>query len=207
MAASTKARMTYRAAGVDTDQEEGGLQSLRKLVEQTFHYSRPVRLPLGYFANVIDIGDNVGLAISTDGVGTKILVAQLLDKLDTVGIDCVAMNANDVLCVGAEPISMVDYIAVEAMDPAILGEIAVGLCRGAEIAGISIPGGEVAQVAEMIRGEKDGRGFDLVGTCVGLVPLDRVLFGEDTRDGDVVVGLRSSGGNSNGHTLARRVFF
>lgn len=207
MATSVKTRMTYRSAGVDTELEEGGLQSLRQWVEKTFRFGPPVKLPLGYYANVLDIGNNTGIAISTDGVGTKILIAQLLNKLDTVGIDCVAMNVNDVICVGAVPISMVDYIAVELIDPSVLGEIAAGLYRGAEIAGISVPGGEVAQIGEMIRGEKKGLGFDLVGTCIGLVSLDRILFGRDTREGDIIIGLRSSGVHSNGLTLARRVFF
>jgi phosphoribosylformylglycinamidine cyclo-ligase len=103
--------LTYQAAGVNVDQEEAGLGQLRNWVEKTFEF-RPglgrVALPLGYFANVIDIGQDVGIAISTDGVGSKILVAQMLGKLDTVGIDCVAMNANDVLCEGAEPLAMVD---------------------------------------------------------------------------------------------------
>jgi phosphoribosylformylglycinamidine cyclo-ligase len=202
--------MTYRSSGVDTEQEEGGLEVLRQWVEKTF-LLRPkfgaVRLPLGYYANVLDIGHNIGLAISTDGVGTKLLIAQAMGKIDTVGIDCVAMNVNDVICVGAEPLAMVDYIAVESADPALLGELAKGLYRGAEQAEISIPGGEVAQIREMIRGAKEGAAFDLVGTCVGIVPLDRILVGQDVQPDDVVVGLRSSGVHSNGLTLARRVFF
>jgi phosphoribosylformylglycinamidine cyclo-ligase len=202
--------MTYRSSGVDTEQEVGGLEVLRQWVEKTF-LLRPklgaVRLPLGYYANVLDIGHNIGLAISTDGVGTKILIAQAMGKIDTVGIDCVAMNVNDVICVGAEPLAMVDYIAVESADPALLGGLAKGLYRGAELAEISIPGGEVAQIREMIRGVKEGAAFDLVGTCVGIVPLDRILVGQDVQPNDVVVGLRSSGVHSNGLTLARRVFF
>lgn len=205
--------MTYRSSGVDTEQEEGGLQVLREWVEKTFQF-RPkggpkpggVQLPLGYYANVLDIGHQLGLAVSTDGVGTKILVAQRMGKIDTVGIDCVAMNVNDVICVGARPIAMVDYMAVESAEPAMLEELAKGLYRGAELADITIPGGEVAQIREMIRGEEGRSAFDLVGTCVGLVPLDRVLIGEDIRPNDVVVGLRSTGVHSNGFTLARRVF-
>jgi phosphoribosylformylglycinamidine cyclo-ligase len=163
---------------------------------------RPL-LPIGYFANVLDLGRGQGLAISTDGVGTKLLVAQLLGKYDTVGIDCVAMNVNDVLCVGAEPISLVDYVAVQALKPELIGELAKGLAEGARQARVAIPGGEIAQVREMIKGDND-EGFDLVATCVGVVPTDRIVVGKDVAPGDVVIGLRSSGIHSNGLTLARR---
>lgn len=202
--------MTYSQAGVDTEQEEGGLGQLRQWVERTFAFRKglgAVKLPLGFYANVIDVGHGLGVAFATDGVGTKILVAQMMGKFDTVGIDCVAMNVNDVVCVGAEPLAMVDYIALEEANPQRLGELAKGLVDGARIANITIPGGEVAQVKEMIRGEGDGDGFDLVGSCIGTVPLDRIIYGEQIADGDVIVGLRSSGIHSNGFTLARRILF
>ncbi len=204
--------LTYQTAGVDTEQQDRAMPLLRQWVERSFDLRKTaqegtVQLRLGYFANVIDIGQGLGLALSTDGVGTKILVAQMLDKYDTVGIDCVAMNVNDVLCVGAEPLALLDYIAVEAPHPDLLGALAEGLYRGAEQAGVTIPGGEIAQVKEMIHGPKEGYAFDLVGACVGLVPLHRVLTGQHIEAGDVVVGLRSSGIHSNGLTLARRVFF
>jgi phosphoribosylformylglycinamidine cyclo-ligase len=134
-------------------------------------------------------------------------VAEMLDRYDTVGIDCVAMNVNDLLCIGAEPLAMLDYIAVQEADPQMLEAIGKGLYEGARQANISIPGGEIAQVRELIRGVREGRGFDLAGACVGLVPLDRVIVGQDIAAGDVVVGLRSSGIHSNGLTLARDVFF
>jgi len=199
---------TYQAAGVDSERQDRAMPLLAGWIERSFAL-RPglgaVKLPLGYFANVIDLGNGMGLALSTDGVGTKLLVAQLLGKYDTVGIDCVAMNVNDVLCVGAEPLAMLDYIAVEAPHAELLEPLARGLYRGAEMAGVTIPGGEIAQVREMIRGVRDGWAFDLVGTCVGQVPVERILAGQDVREGDVVVGLRSSGVHSNGLTLARRV--
>ncbi len=202
--------LTYQAVGVDSEREGPVLSLLGRWVEQTFRL-RPshgaVKLPLGYFANVIDIGNGAGLALSTDGVGTKILIAQMLHKYDTIGIDCIAMNVNDVLCVGAEPLSVLDYIAVEALHPDLIEPIARGLHRGAELANVAIPGGELAQVREMIHGVRPGYGFDLVASCVGQVPLDRVLTGQDIREGDVIAGLRSSGIHSNGLTLARRIFF
>ncbi len=198
--------LTYDSVGVNTRLEEGSLRKLGKWVEETFRfsYAEPI-LPLGYFANVLKLTETLGLAISTDGVGTKILIAQELGKYDTVGIDCVAMNANDVICVGARPISMVDYIAVQRADPDFLGEIGKGLYEGARLAAINIPGGEIAQVREMIHGTRDDYGFDLVGTCVGTVNLDRVIIGQDVQPGDLVVGIASNGVHSNGLTLARRV--
>lgn len=200
--------LTYDSVGVDTRQEEGSLRELGKWVKKTFAFNdaKPT-LPLGYFANVLKLSDTLGLAISTDGVGTKILIAEELGKYDTVGIDCVAMNANDVICVGARPISMVDYIAVQRADPDFLGEIGKGLYEGARLAEINIPGGEIAQIREMIRGAREGYGFDLVGTCVGTVNLDRVIVGQDIKPGDLVVGIASNGVHSNGLTLARTVLF
>jgi phosphoribosylformylglycinamidine cyclo-ligase len=200
--------LTYGAVGVDSGLVEGGLRVLGRWVTKTFDLNdRKPQLPLGYFANVVRLSPELSLAISTDGVGTKILVAQELGKYDTVGIDCVAMNANDVICVGARPISMVDYIAVQRADPEFLGEIGKGLYEGARAAGINIPGGEIAQVREMLHGARDGYAFDLVGTCVGLVRPDRVIIGQNIQPGDVVVGLASNGIHSNGLTLARRVLF
>jgi phosphoribosylformylglycinamidine cyclo-ligase len=161
-------------------------------------------LPIGYFANVIDLDGGRGLAISTDGVGTKLLIAQRLDRYDTIGIDCVAMNVNDVLCVGAEPLSMVDYLAVQAPEPRLLEEIGRGLHEGARRAGVTISGGELAVVPEVVRGERAGFGFELAATCVGLVQLDRIVDGSALQPGDVLIGLPSSGVHSNGLTKARR---
>src|SRR6185295_11815549 len=126
-------------------------------ITKTFTLNRRAPLlPLGYYANVLPLTPELALAISTDGVGTKILIAEQLERYDTVGIDCVAMNANDIICVGAEPVSMVDYVAVERADPTFLGDIAKGLYEGAKRARINIPGGEVAQVREMIHGSRPG---------------------------------------------------
>lgn len=198
----------YDALGVDTQGVEGSLKRLGVIIESTFDFNAaaPI-LPLGYFANVIRITDDVGIAISTDGVGTKILVAQQMNRYDTVGIDCVAMNANDIVCVGARPISMVDYIAVQRLDDRQLEELATGLREGARQAGINIPGGEIAQVREMLHGSRDGLAFDLVGTCIGTVHPDHLIIGEDVLPGDVVIGIASSGVHSNGFTLARHALF
>ena len=198
----------YAASGVDSTKAEAGLSRLRAWVEKTFSLNPSARphLPLGYFANIIRLdGLDLGIAITTDGVGTKLLVAELLGKYDTVGIDCIAMNVNDLLCVGATPISFVDYLAVEILQPEILDALGQGLHRGAELARVSIAGGEIAQLKEMIRGVQDGGGLDLAGTAIGSVPLDHVIIGQDVQPGDTVIGLASSGIHSNGLTLARQV--
>src|SRR3712207_3449871 len=121
-----------------------------------------------------------------------------------VGIDCVAMTVNNIVCVGAEPLAMVDYVAVEQSDPAALARIAAGLKAGAEAAGVEIPGGELAVLPELIRGHPSPHGFDLCGTAIGTVALDAVVTGAEIRPGDALVGLPSSGLHSNGYTLARR---
>lgn len=207
--AQTK-RVDYAKAGVNTEREEAALKGLLTWLGQSFSLRTGIgapKLDVGYFANVIDVGHHLGIAVSTDGVGTKVLIAQLLEKYDTIGIDCVAMNVNDVICVGAEPLCLLDYIAIQDPDPIFLEEIGKGLYKGAELANITIPAGEIAQMRDVIKGVRRNRGFDLVGTCLGLVPLHRVIIGQDIQEGDVVIGLRSSGIHSNGLTLARKVLF
>jgi phosphoribosylformylglycinamidine cyclo-ligase len=130
-----------------------------------------------------------------------------MDRYDTVGIDCVAMNVNDLICIGAEPLALLDYIAVQVPHERLLAELGKGLYRACELANITIPGGEVAQVREMIRGVREDWSFDLVGTAVGVVDLDRIMTGASVRPGDSVIGIGSSGVHSNGYTLARKVLF
>ena len=188
----------YARAGVDQGAADSAVASLVRALGaiRLERPSRQVDLP-GHYASVIRIDDRTGIALSTDGVGTKLLVAEQLRRFDTVGIDCVAMNVNDVICVGAEPLAMLDYIAIERAEPAVCEQIGVGLARGAELAGIEIPGGELAQLGDMVRG------FDIAGACFGTVPLDEIVDGSAVRPGDVVIGLPSSGIHSNGYTLAR----
>jgi phosphoribosylformylglycinamidine cyclo-ligase len=196
----------YARAGVDTGQAGQAVAALVRVLS-TIDTGRPSRTALasGHYANVLDLGDGLGLALSTDGVGSKIIVAEQLQRYDTVGIDCIAMNVNDVVCVGAEPLAVLDYIAVEQADPEMLEAIAVGLKRGAEAAGVEIPGGELAQLPELIRGHPSPRGFDLVGACFGTVRLDDMVTGRRIEPADAVIGLPSSGVHSNGYTLARSV--
>ena len=199
--------LTYAASGVDPAAKEAGLKALLRSVNMTRGIRKGVgeaRLDIGYFANVIDIGHGQGLAITTDTVGTKALVAQMVGRYDTIGIDCVAINVNDIICVGAEPIAMVDCISLEEAGVELLEGIGKGLYAGAERARISIVGGELAQIRDMVKGHKPGLGFDLAGTCVGLVPLDRLIVGESISEGDTLIGLRSSGIHCNGLSLARK---
>src|SRR6266498_74163 len=203
-----KGSMHYREAGV-LDNTELGLHALLNWVNRTGPFRGPGQpgrkaVEIGFYASVVDIGHGLGLALCTDGVGTKVLVAQMLERYDTIGIDCVAMNVNDAICVGAEPVSFLDYIAIESATPAVLEQIGRGLYEGARLASVSIVGGEISQIAEIIRGERPGQGLDLVGMCAGIVPLDRVVCSSDLRPNDAIVGLRSSGLHSNGFTLARK---
>jgi phosphoribosylformylglycinamidine cyclo-ligase len=195
----------YARAGVDTS--EAG-RALRGLVEvlNAIDTGKPSRsrLPSGHYASVLEVAPNLGIALSTDGVGSKIVVAEQTGRFDTVGIDCVAMNVNDIVCVGAEPIALLDYLAVERADPDMLRGIAEGLKKGAEQAGVEIPGGELAQLPELLRGHPSPRGFDLNGACFGTVALDAMVTGSAAVPGDVLIGLPSSGVHSNGLTLARR---
>jgi len=188
----------YSKAGVDQGAADSAVAGLVRALGaiELGRPSRQVPLP-GHYASVIRIDERTGIALSTDGVGTKLLVAERLGRFDTVGIDCVAMNVNDVICVGAEPLAMLDYIAIERAEPEVCEQIGVGLARGAELAGVEIPGGELAQLGEMVRG------FDVAGACFGTVALDAIVDGSAVEPGDAVIGLPSSGIHSNGYTLAR----
>jgi phosphoribosylformylglycinamidine cyclo-ligase len=197
---------SYAAAGVDTAQADRGVDALVDVLKriEPGRPSRVVPLPRHYAA-VLRVTDTLGIALSTDGVGSKLVVAEQADRLETVGIDCIAMNVNDVVCVGAEPLAVLDYLAVEQADPGALARIAQGLKVGAEAAGVEIPGGELAIIPELIRGHPSPNGFDLCASCFGTVGLDAIVTGAACAPGDALIGLPSSGLHSNGYTLARRV--
>ncbi len=188
----------YARAGVDQGAADAAVAGLVRALAG-IKLDRPsLQVPLpGHYASVIKLDERTGVALSTDGVGTKLLVAEELGRFDTVGIDCVAMNVNDVICVGAEPLAMLDYIAVPTADPEVCEQIGVGLARGAELAGVEIPGGELAQLGSLVSS------VDVSGACFGTVALDAIVDGSAVEPGDVVLGLPSSGIHSNGYTLAR----
>lgn len=198
----------YAKAGVDISKIKRLQEFMSGVFGATFDYrlgklGRPI-LPIGHYAGIIDLGGDQALAIHADGVGTKVLVAQMMRKYDTVGIDCVAMNVNDLLCMGSEPMAMVDYLALEREDDQLVKEVANGLAEGARRASIAIAGGETAVLGEIIKGV-GGRGFDLAGVGVGLVRKNKIVDGSRIMEGDRIVGIRSSGLHSNGFTLARKV--
>jgi phosphoribosylformylglycinamidine cyclo-ligase len=190
----------YSAAGVSQRDADSAVAALVAQLERidTGRSSRVVPLP-GHYASVLRLDDEAGLAFGTDGVGTKMVVAEQLGRFETIGIDCVAMNVNDLICVGAEPIAMLDFILCRDADPEICGRIGRGLRAGAEQAGIEIPGGEIAQVGDVVSG------WELGGSAIGLVGLDAIVTGERIEAGDSLIGLPSSGLHSNGYTLARKV--
>ena len=197
------------AAGVDTHQADQGVAAIVSMLKtiETGRESLTVPLP-GHYASVMrlpgPLAPNVGIALATDSVGSKVIVAEQTRRFDTIGIDCVAMNVNDLICVGAQPLALLDYVAVERAEPEMLQAIGRGLAAGATAAGVEIPGGEVCQVPEVLRGHPSPYGFDLVGSAFGVVELDKLIDGSAVRPGDVMIGLPSSGIHSNGMTLARR---
>ncbi len=143
------------------------------------------------------------LATHTDGVGTKVLIANLMKKYDTVGIDCVAMNVNDIICTGATPISFVDYIAANKNDQKIFKKIVEGLVKGAKKAAVPIVGGETAIMPDLIAGK--GFGFDFAGMVVGILSKKQMVLGNSIKSGDVIIGAKSTGLHSNGYSLARKI--
>jgi phosphoribosylformylglycinamidine cyclo-ligase len=195
---------TYARSGVDTDAADRGVAALVGVL-RTIDPGRSSRsvLASGHYAAVLEVAPNLGIAVGTDGVGSKLIVAEQAGRYDTVGIDCVAMNVNDIICVGAEPIALLDYLAVEQVDPEVMEAIGVGLKAGAEAAGVEIPGGEVAVLPDLIRGHPSPHGFDLTAACFGTVALDGLVTGATCEPGDALIGLPSSGLHSNGYSLAR----
>jgi len=191
-------RLTYAESGVDIHEENRSIEAMKAVLKARRKGFGAPMTEIGHYAGLLDMG-SFALAMTTDGVGSKVLIANAISKWDTVGIDCIAMNVNDLYAIGAEPIAFVDYLAVEKVEAERAAQIAIGLARGAEISNMTIVGGETASLPEIIRG------FDLAGTAIGVVDKDKVVTGEKIREGDVLVGVPSSGLHSNGYTLARRI--
>jgi phosphoribosylformylglycinamidine cyclo-ligase len=190
--------MTYAKAGVDIEKESETISSLVSQIKSPKKgFGKPLDLP-GHFTGLIDFGE-YALSLCTDGVGSKVIIANAMKKWDTLGIDCMAMNVNDMICIGAKPIAFVDYFAVQKHDKKMAMEIGKGLAKGAELAGVSIIGGETATLPDIVKG------FDLAGTCLGYVNKKEIITGKTIKPGDKIIGLRSSGIHSNGLTLARKI--
>jgi len=197
---------TYAKAGVDRRLRAESKKALT-LLEKTYKFSRfgnMIKLPYG---NIFPIGDNKFLDLVIEGIGTKVLVAQLAEKYDTIGIDGVAMAVNDVIRSGATPLAVADNIHAQVSDPKLVEEWMKGIVKGAEEAGCIVPSGEIGDVAELIKGLSEGKGFDMVFACVGTLSENEIIYGNNLKPKDVIIGLRSSGLHSNGITLARKVLF
>ncbi len=192
----TLKKMTYAESGVNIEKEE---QAIKGLLSSITSKRKGIGRPLGgHYAGMIEFGE-YALVLCTDGVGSKVKIASNLRKWDTVGIDCMAMNVNDAICVGAEPLAFVDYLAIDDPDPKVTKEIGKGLEEGAKQSNVSIIGGETASLPEVING------FDLAGTCLAYVKKNEIVTGEAIVPDDVIIGLASSGIHSNGYTLARKI--
>lgn len=204
----------YASAGVDEEREQDVFaRAMRPWLARTKVASPMVThitgLASGYFATLMHIPPGPPLALTTDGVGTKILLAREANRWEPIGIDCVANNVNDLICVGAVPLALLDYIATDRIDAGVLEAVAHGLSLGAALAGIAIPGGEIAQIGAMLAPAEGGPPMlDLVGTAIGALPPGRVpVDGSAVSEGDVILALPSSGLHSNGYSLARRALF
>ena len=191
---------TYSGAGVDIDASEKATEALIAQIKNVGRKGdgEAIKLENG-FAGLVKLGDGA-LAICTDGVGSKLLLAEELDSIHTVGIDCVAMNVNDLICVGSEPLSFVDYVALDKPDEGLMSKIGIGLAEGCRQANCTLSGGETAILPELING------FDIAGTSVGYVKQEDIIDGTKISEGDVLIGLKSSGPHSNGYTLIRKLF-
>jgi phosphoribosylformylglycinamidine cyclo-ligase len=187
----------YRRSGVDLDAAARAVELIRELGGGA---TRPELVEgVGGFAGLFEIGDGRFLAAATDGVGTKLEIARRSGRLDTVGIDLVAMCADDVVCTGAEPLFFLDYLAVGSVDPERVAAIVAGVAEGCRRAGCALLGGETAEHPGLMADDA----FDLAGFCVGVVEEDRRLGPDRVRDGDVLIGLASSGLHANGFSLVR----
>jgi len=197
--------ITYKDAGIDIKKIRQSQATIGRLISSTHKLQKRVKTMsgFGHYAGIVEMPGGKLLATHTDGVGTKVIIAQMMKKYDTVGIDCVAMNVNDIICTGAMPISFVDYIAANRNDQEIFKQIVRGLVRGAKKAEVPIVGGETAILPDLM--SEKNFSFDLAGTVVGILNKQDMILGDAITPGDVIIGVKSSGLHSNGYSLARKV--
>lgn len=195
--------INYKDAGVDVANGQKEVELIKKLIEKT--QSENVLSKLGGFSGLFSLENlnikNPVLVSGTDGVGTKVMLAQMMDKHDTIGIDCVAMCVNDILCQGAKPLFFLDYIACGKLVPEKMEKIVKGVADGCLQANSSLIGGETAEMPGLYK-END---YDLAGFCVGVVDKEKIITGEKIKKGDHIFGLKSSGIHSNGYSLVRKI--
>ena len=196
--------LTYKKAGVDISKIKKSQAVIGKLIGSTHKLQKMAKIThgFGHYAGIVEIPGGKLLATHTDGVGTKVVIASMMKKYNTIGIDCVAMNVNDIICIGATPISFVDYIAANRNDQVIFKRIVEGLVKGAKKSAMPIVGGETAIMPDVIEGK--GFAFDLAGMVVGLVSKKDMVLGNKIKTGDIIIGAKSTGIHSNGYSLARK---
>jgi len=196
--------LNYKNAGVDIDAADDFIRTIKPLVKSTARSEVLGGIGgfSGLFAPRLKGMKNPVLVSSTDGVGTKLMIADFQKKYDTVGIDLVAMSVDDIIVTGAEPLFFLDYIATGRLDKGMLAEVMKGIVRGCREAGCALVGGETAELPGLYAEEQ----WDLAGFCVGIVDKAKIIDGRACRKGDVVIGLASSGLHSNGYSLARKAF-
>ncbi|MGD6851624.1 MAG: phosphoribosylformylglycinamidine cyclo-ligase [Candidatus Bathyarchaeia archaeon] len=197
---------TYTDAGVNREQRHESKKALTTLSETYRHiaFGGILHLPYG---NIFPIGEDMFLDLQIEGVGTKVLLAELADKYDTIGIDAVAMVVNDVIRSGAKPLALADNIHAVASEPKLVNDWLKGIIEGAEQSMCPVVNGETGDVAEIIRGIKPNMGFDMVASCIGKVERQNIITGMGIKPGDPIIGLPSSGVHSNGITLVRKILF
>lgn len=197
-------KITYKAAGVDVDEGQKAVGLMKKYVKETF--SAGVLEDIGGFGGLFALdlnGINEPILVAgTDGVGTKLKLAFMLDRHDSIGKDCVAMCVNDILCQGAKPLFFLDYIATGKLQAEKVAEIVKGVAAGCRLAGCALIGGETAEMPGFYSGDE----YDIAGFAVGIVDKSKVITGRSIRPGDTVIGIASSGLHSNGYSLARKLF-
>lgn len=198
-------KLTYKDAGVDTKEGERAVTLMKDHVKRTFNEN--VLTGLGSFGSLFQIDvasmSQPVLVSGTDGVGTKLKIAFLMDKHETVGIDCVAMCVNDVLCQGATPLFFLDYIATGKVKAEKIADIVKGIAEGCRQAGSALVGGETAEMPDFY---SEGE-YDMAGFSVGMVDKEKIITGDKVAEGNVIIGIASSGIHSNGYSLVRKVFF
>lgn len=196
---------TYADAGVDRELRAKSKEALKHLSATYKHsrYGKIVKLPYG---NIFPFGDRY-FDFVIEGVGSKVLLAQLADKYDTIGIDAVALAVNDVIRSGAQPFAIVDNIHAQISNPRLIEEWIKGITKGAIESECIVPAGEIGDVAEVVKGLAEGKGFDMVIASIGEVAEENIVYGNDIKPDDIVIGLSSSGLHSNGISLARKILF
>jgi len=197
---------SYTDAGVNREQRAESKKAL-KILEETYkhsHNGQVMHLPYG---NIFPQTEDTYLDLVIEGVGTKVFLAQLANKYDTIGVDAVAMAVNDVIRSGATPLAISDNIHAQASNPELVKQWLKGIAKGANEAACPVTSGEIGDVAEIIKGVTEGVGFDMIVAAIGQVAKEKIITGKNIKPDDPIIGLRSSGLHSNGITLARKILF